>query len=437
MAVTRRIWKIPGLDAFKAKQGLTISLELFDADGCLYHVNYIHALRAFIAENWMFFYSYRNKPIEEAFRTEKLAELKNKIRKEEYNNKDRVAVAAKLIRDAKLFANWIRQERSKVDGKLELDTIVVINEDISNRDTVTLVNELLLFIIETIYQMDSEIMGELVVVCNKTLFDFIISRQDAYELLLLAIGSQRQSQSANLLSLRHNKTGCIFHDIIFIESYLQKMLPHKNVVVIRMVLADIENELEIGESFSRVLRDLFANKITHGEHEYDETKLSILYPILHCVSDSFRKAIIRAHFYDDRDDIHRELCEVFSRFEAIIAKNVFLKLMNYQGGLEFRSEMRGIGQADCYFTENTKLLIKLYRERLEKYKKQIAPLSENEKNALLEKADVATLVDMREFLTKRATNLIKLLEHAQIFSKQEIIENEKKKNMRHKRNKSY
>lgn len=409
MAKSRLAFDIPGLKQLQDTQGLRIHLGLFDADGCLYNTAYLISLEFFITKNWMFFHAYDGKEKlrggELQFVNNKIAELLNEIKAGEYSWQrallKKTSTAIDLERAARIVkACQLQAGQSLMDFNVE--SAAKVREMIDKINIKALCRDFINYCVLRAYKLDPAVLGELLIANNQKLTDSILKAENLFDVFFLGVGSQRQSFQGNHFTMHYNSTGCIFHDLEYYANFLQTKLPGKKVINLRLLLADINNDLPLGESYTRILQAKFnnQNKIQHVIHEHDTNKFTILYAFIHFVADLFRKALITTRFFDNLETIHLFLFKTYASRPVLLPQSI-LCLQYYDGELKPEHVMAGTGDPDENFVANLQFMLQRYRIAYDKLSKELSHLDENVKDAKLEHYDIGTLVDMQELILRR------------------------------------
>ncbi len=334
-----------------------ISVELLDADGCIYNYRYLACMNMIASRYGTFFKNCVNQmPLDQT-----------QIRIVERRFK-------RIIRTIKTSDDAHMLSYSRICGKDIVETIFNI--------------------MRLSYEIDADenLYSFILFWFNMNLIEYIKQREDDYDRCLLMVGSQRQSQIYDKEGMQVNGTGSIFQDIYFLKHELRQILPNKKFSLNKLTLTDLQQQRPIGETFSKIIeKDLHSH---HYTHFYDATKLSILYGAIHHVAVTERNADIAVNFYDDlmcdepENDILHTLFRLFSAYPELLPANVTLKLHHYTGTINNIQVIIGKGVIDYRYPENTRLLAKLCGHDL--------------LNPYLH-LDIARMLNVEEFLARRVT----------------------------------
>jgi len=334
-----------------------ISVELLDADGCLYNAPFLTHLHIFAQLHGDFLKSYAEKiplnPAQMRTVSARMEQIRKEIR-EGYRNyaHSNVNVGGAQVVDTLLSLTKLSVELDNDDEDVYLDMLLDFNQDW---------------------------------LCS------ILGRQTEFDQLVLMVGSQRQCDNFDKRGMMMNGTGSIFIDLYRLKYAFKSILTEKKVSVNRLTVTDLQYQRDVGETFSKILE----HAPEHDIHIFDRTKLSILYGAIHHIAVIRPSADIVVNFYDDlrsefvkERDILLALQYVFSSFPQLIPFNVTLKLHHYDGALHSIETIAGKGVIDYRYKENVQLMTTMCGHGL--------------KNDNIE-MDVAHTLDVEEFLSRRVT----------------------------------
>lgn len=162
---------------------------------------------------------------------------------------------------------------------------------------------------------------------NKALFDKIKEENKNYTKVYSMVGSNRQSYSidmTNQIKPGWPLTGSCFSAIKTISDYLGAILQP-------FLMADLYGNLPDGTSLERAIKADYKGE--HQEWLFDDTKVTILYAQMHLIAMKHPHEEIIFDFYDDREDILRDISVFYSKPENkhLIPPNVNLRLNKYDG----------------------------------------------------------------------------------------------------------
>lgn len=377
-----------------------IYLGLFDADGCLYNAKYVMALKALVAEHFMFFKALgdisalNEKDLESA--KQHTVGIKTSIYAGAYNYFDfsdekKQETIDRLIHVGRMQQIWDLQEMAIKDGTATPEKYTAIVEQVNQIDPKEIYMSAVNFCIDKIYELDPSVMIDLLVYYNSVLIESLVADAQKYTVMIFGVGSQRQSKEANDHNRRHNGTGCIFYDIVCFSKVIEARVPGKQIQMLTLLQTDIKHSLEFGKSFESIIK----GGSEHKDHEYDETKFSIIYPMLQFVSNSFPEGEVEAFLYDDRDDIHTNLYNTFYAYKTLLTKNMLFILAQYNGELTSKRILYGTGVPDKFFAQNIRTLLAEFEKQFHVRR------SQGMRDQEIEKLGVAGIVNFKDFLELR------------------------------------
>ncbi|HAT1658582.1 TPA: hypothetical protein RG395_002799 [Legionella pneumophila] len=193
---------------------------------------------------------------------------------------------------------------------------------------------------------------------NQNLFDLqrMLVREEAYDLLIVASGSNRQDKFIDEFNSQRSDSSVPAFPII--QSYLASQVDC-NVVLDPFFLADLYGEKEAGHTYKAILKEKYLHsQENHAQSEFDERKRSLLYAHAHRVAALHPDSEIVIDFYDDRDDILSGLYDFFNDNPFLLPANVILRLNQYEGkDVTTYPGIKGDGATDHRYLVNTKKMI--------------------------------------------------------------------------------
>lgn len=339
-----------------------VSLEIPDADGCLYNHDYLAHTR--IA-------AYKYGPALKAFHRQ-------------------IPLPEETMVKVRLL---IEQIRAEVKHGYDMDRHSEVR--VSAEDVIHFIAHLVLLEVEVYEEINDLVYTEILLARNPDLVQSILSRKAEYDALVFMVGSQRQCAVYDKLGQETNGTGSIFADILMLKRAFRRILPDKTVSVNKLTVTDAHYRREPGDTFRRALK----RAVPHHTHICDFSKLSIIYGAVHHAVVKCKKKYgeveLTANFYDDLKhahniaaDILNALISVFTRYPQLLPYNTTLKLHHYDGKLHETVTIAGKGPVDYRFTENIRLMAAMCGHNLIRLDKEY---------------DAARQLDVDEFLLRRVT----------------------------------
>jgi hypothetical protein len=330
-----------------------ISVELLDADGCLYNTAFLDHLTIAVHLHGAFLRAYAKK-----------------------NSLDATSIKA-------VTAMFEEIRTSLHDGYSEdlYSTIEVEGSDIIQA-ILDMMN-----LSDAIGQSHSDLYKEMLVSFNQALIQQITARAHEYDQFILMIGSQRQSQD-------YDQRGMLENDIFLVKQALKSLLPGKKISVSKHTVTDLQHRRELGDTFRKIM-SCAESQLTHF---YDQSKLSIVYGAIHHIAATKRCNELHINYYDDLSDatdtdadILQTLAQVFKNYPSLLPAHTKLSLHHYDGEFNHTETIQGTGVIDYRYGENVRLLATMCGHHL----KIDADMDVD--------MDVARTVDIEEFLLRRVT----------------------------------
>ncbi|HAT1825045.1 hypothetical protein SC438_13385 [Legionella pneumophila] len=193
---------------------------------------------------------------------------------------------------------------------------------------------------------------------NQNLFDLqrILARQEGYDLLIVASGTNRQDKFIDELNGQRSDSAIPAFPII--QSYLASQVDCK-VVMDPFLLADLYGNKEAGQSYTAILNEKYLHsQENHTQSAFDESKRSLLYAHAHRVAALHPDSEIVIDFYDDRNDILSGLYDFYNDNPFLLPANVTLRLNQYEGKeVTAYPGIKGDGPIDYRYLINTQKMI--------------------------------------------------------------------------------
>lgn len=223
-------------------------------------------------------------------------------------------------------------------------------------------------------------------VANTQLINQLQVQQEKADFQLLANDSFRQSRGADQEGASTNLTGSVFEDVCYLTQCLRSEARTRelHINVLPLTLPDIQNNLKRGVNFWRVMAKYTGNQ---DKNICDSSKLINVYAIAHDTACRHRTAKITINLFDDNPSIIEDLISTFTKYPALLPRNVTLVFHKYTGELVPLCSVHGEdNECDENYYENVRLLIKMAEEK--------AGIKSNMVN-------VAKTVDFDAFLAQR------------------------------------
>ncbi|WP_454782631.1 hypothetical protein [Legionella sp. WA2022007384] len=196
----------------------------------------------------------------------------------------------------------------------------------------------------------SKHLGDAVLAANKGFLNWIKRGNAEFSAAYAFIGSTRQDYYTDLInsgSWVNFKGSCC--------PPMETICKHLGINLDRMLLADIEDDLESGTSFKRIMDEIINDSWmddTNQVHKHaslsinqiDEYKRTILFAQMQKASIEHPGEEIIFDFFDDRMDILYTLKNYFTQHPHMIPINVHLRLHAYAGeDVRLQAEIQGLG----------------------------------------------------------------------------------------------
>lgn len=311
-----------------------LSIEVLDADGCLYGDDYFPR-QAYVCNNYADFLE--TYALKENLTLEEKDIVQSTIRKiiDEQHQIDRISEE-----QSRILMQSIEQRKCKKQVFISLEHYI---------DKYTAYMRIL----------DQNLLNAIFLAANKKLIQDIFSRQNEYDELIFILGSARQTRFIDRENMFFNGTGSIFADLCFLEEYFREKLPHKKVYLNKITLPDIYMHLIQGENFEYIISG--QQEKSYDNFIHDEAKLSLNYMAAHAVLKQYHQHHVHAtlNFYDDKEDILRSLTKICREFPALLPDKMVFNIRRYTGDFHSIETIIGSGPIDYYFFNNIWLMARM------------------------------------------------------------------------------
>ncbi|QGO66149.1 hypothetical protein Psal073_01097 [Piscirickettsia salmonis] len=187
---------------------------------------------------------------------------------------------------------------------------------------------------------------------NQKLIDHLNNQAEKFSSSTVFLGSDRQDYKKERdNSAGPNREGQYCYPLI--SDFAKKIGAEFDP----LLMADIYNNLPLGESFRQALQDYHTpEKHDQDPHtQPDSSKLTLLYAQMHKAATENPDDIVTYEFYDDRKDILLSLQEIFESDPHMIPKNITLYLNHYDGvNLQNLLIIQGQGNPDSQYQHTLK-----------------------------------------------------------------------------------
>ena len=211
-------------------------------------------------------------------------------------------------------------------------------------------------------KLDSTIMEKIFLRANESLTNIIKEKKFQYKDVILMSGSNRCSLHGDLTGALTNGTRLFCTDLHFYANHLQVKLD-------RFLLVDVLSDLDIGESYARILEEDFSFlatiKKTKLDHEHNENLDRNKMTFIMAASNYIKKTYgdnVHVEFYDDLDEIINALARVFHHDHAsvLLPAGLSIDLIHYIDKTQSYNKpirITGNGRFEENYMNNIKKLI--------------------------------------------------------------------------------
>ena len=192
---------------------------------------------------------------------------------------------------------------------------------------------------------------------HRTLLDRLKDENKNFDEVYVVLGSNRQSKSVDLFN-KERGPSC-FPVMQIICDYLSEGT--HNTHLEPMLLADIEDDLELGTSFEKALNDPSDSSAGHSEWRFDTSKITIVYSQAHKIACDTPGKEMTYDFWDDNPDVLNETAEFYKTYSDLLPEHVTVNLHLYagKGEMDFASIKGTAKYIDSNYRKTTKELAEL------------------------------------------------------------------------------
>jgi hypothetical protein len=326
---------------------------LLDADGCVYNHKY-HLLLAHLIDQ--FGGDIQNFLAVGVSSHEKRAAFAAKLRAE-ISHYDFGKVSAKLLGDLneKVATNLSAQQ-------LDADILAKLHRK-SGRHLAVKRQYL-----RWLQEIDPIIVDDILAAANDSLFTDIahtISAEADIANVVFMVASNRQSVKFDRVNCEKKATRSYFHDLPVLVRRCENMLRQHGftgkVSLDKFLMADVFGNMTDGISFE--LSSMFPpHHVIHPHTFYDETKVSLIYALIHRIAaNTEAEDGSLVHYYDDQLQILRAVDTVLGwNTKLLVPEFMQLKLCHYKGdGVESSRHISGDAVPDLSYRESVRLIASL------------------------------------------------------------------------------
>lgn len=173
-------------------------------------------------------------------------------------------------------------------------------------------------------------------------------------------GSNRQCQHFDFQGEMLNGTTSFFEELLSLTNYLrrEKSVPTADIRLFPATTTDGRHNLPHGTTFRYKLSGVTLKPYASL---FDETKISLIYFMVHTMSKRHPDSPLTVYLYDDRkDDILKNSQQFYAKHADLLPSNTTLVLQHYIGGeLHDAVTIKGTGERDDNVNANYQTLLKL------------------------------------------------------------------------------
>lgn len=311
-------------------------IALIDADGCIYNPYYRYLIHYLVAEYGPTIY--RLNHLKNVFNSSQIeSELQGIL--------DEILEVPFVVgTDEEVFP--LVKSIFKNIGFNDLTQF----DETSFNDTLAETMERTLASLKQLGAAGKKIIDTILVKANAAWFVALTDRMQAehFDAMDVVSGSNRQSKALDDFNKALNITGSFFADLPVIRDQFNTLFLEAGIKAFcqydGFVLADIFGECEPGESCQKILEELAAeNKestIEHAHYVFDKTKFSLLYGILHYLSNKYPHEKLVIPYFEDMENINASLAGIFLKHPDFIPENIELEFWPYNGKLPANYQTR-------------------------------------------------------------------------------------------------
>ena len=326
---------------------------LLDADGCVYNHKY-HLLLAHLIDKFG-------------------ADIQNFLAAGVSNHEKRAAFAAKLRAEishydfgqvsAKLLDNLNEKVATNLSAE-QLDADILAKLHRKSGRHIAVKRQYLRWLQE----IDPTIVDEILAAANDSLFTDIvhtISAEADIANVVFMVASNRQSVKFDRVNCEKKATRSYFHDLPVLVRSCENLLRQHGftgkVSLDKFLMADVFGNMTDGISFE--LSSMFPpHHVIHPHTFYDETKVSLIYALIHRIAANTQSddgSVV--HYYDDQLQILRAVDTVLGwNTKLLVPELMQLKLCHYKGdGVESSRHISGDAVPDLSYRESVRLIASL------------------------------------------------------------------------------
>lgn len=316
-----------------------LALLIIDADGCVYNPNYDDRLLHCIFHYKYFLNRYRKKK-----------KLPDRIIQRMMNEQESL-----VIKESEMPSIIIQLTVRAV--KFYNAKCPVLSEEEKYKKYINRY-------IGLMQKLCPEVLGYIAVKANPVLISYIWNQIRGYGGAVVALGSNRQSKRIDSHNSERKLTGSIYFDLRYIVAHLNKIkaADAPEIKLDMFTTTDIHAKKPLGNTYQKIIE----NALEHDPGVFDQTKLSVLYSILHHVrvTEPLYERI-DAIFIDDILRIIQASFAVFDAQRALLPESVMLQMKRYcQGIFHEYFGVKGTGIVDKFYPKNVRLMARLCNDKV-------------------------------------------------------------------------
>jgi hypothetical protein len=373
-----------------------VTIDAFDADGCLYNGVYFQVLLYFM-EKYSDEIDHLINTHDKAARYEVLERIKKEIRDfdlqtlldanmDDIQNKflQKGREVYTRLRGKMRVKLMAQQDRNHIhDYQLIKQALDEYFPDLNNDDEI--LDEFMLYYIAQVYRLDADIMGEILLISNPAVRAYFKESCAPGMLRYIAQNSLRQTMGIDNFNMVNNVTGSIFLDLYHMVRRQRLALKQEGVDVRLqpLTITDIQFKREAGDCFRRIVT---RHQGAHDDGVVDSSKVANAYMLLHQGARQHRNAEITLTIFDNEEGIVDGLIGVYDKYRKLIPQGTTLVIQQYDGIMQKRMVIPGEGPLDENVERNVLLMLDMARDDAAESAGTV---------------NVAKNVDMEEFLARR------------------------------------
>lgn len=212
------------------------------------------------------------------------------------------------------------------------------------------------YYISMLNSIDESIMQSILLKANEPLIQRLTHHPEAHVLQMIGIGSARQTYKDDLSGAKYNGSCRIFHDLFYLTNVLrtEMKLQSKHLALKPLTMPDIGSSLPRGENYQRTMTGYTG---AHESYYVDQSKLTLLYAMIHDTASHYSAADHTIHFYENDVRIIGDLIRTFSHYPELIPAQSTLVIHRYNGRFGAETVIKGSGPIDYNYEHNVREML--------------------------------------------------------------------------------